>query len=98
MLSTTRSNIRLIRASCRIRFRTRSSQSQATHTPAPGLGGRPITRASLTAVLDRAVVGDLPDLTFLDLDEALLAREGALADVERLGADEAARTPAEVAP
>nr|WP_297429167.1 hypothetical protein [uncultured Actinotalea sp.] len=68
------------------------------HTVVAGLGGRPITRASLTAVLDRAVVGDLPDLTFLDLDEALLAREGALADVERLGADGAARTPAEVAP
>jgi pyruvate ferredoxin oxidoreductase alpha subunit len=68
------------------------------HTVVAGLGGRPVTRASLTAVLERAVVGDLPELTFLDLDEALLAREGALADVERLGADDAARTPAEVAP
>jgi pyruvate ferredoxin oxidoreductase alpha subunit len=73
----------------------------ALHTVVAGLGGRPVTRASLAAVVDRAAVGDLPELTFLDLDTALLAREGALADVERIGApapDPSAPTPAEVAP
>ncbi len=47
-----------------------------------GLGGRPITRASLEAMLARAASGDLPAVTFLDLDEAAVAAERArLADV-----------------
>jgi pyruvate ferredoxin oxidoreductase alpha subunit len=40
-------------------------------TVVAGLGGRPVTRASLHALLDST---SLPDLTFLDLDEALVAR------------------------
>jgi pyruvate ferredoxin oxidoreductase alpha subunit len=36
-----------------------------------GLGGRPITAASLDAMLDR----ELPPLTFLDLDHELVERE-----------------------
>lgn len=47
-----------------------------------GLGGRAITRASLEAMLARAASGDLPAVTFLDLDEAAVAAERArLADV-----------------
>jgi pyruvate ferredoxin oxidoreductase alpha subunit len=50
------------------------------HTVIAGLGGRPITTASLQAMLRRAAAGDLPDLLFLDLDddlvEAELARTG----------------------
>jgi pyruvate ferredoxin oxidoreductase alpha subunit len=40
-----------------------------------GLGGRPITGASVHALLDRAVAGQLPALSFLDLDEHLVERE-----------------------
>ncbi|MDO4260288.1 MAG: pyruvate ferredoxin oxidoreductase [Actinomycetaceae bacterium] len=40
-----------------------------------GLGGRPITKASLHAMLDRLSSGDLPFQTFLDLDEELVQRE-----------------------
>jgi pyruvate ferredoxin oxidoreductase alpha subunit len=42
-----------------------------------GLGGRPITRASLEALLARAAAGDLAPVTFLDLDEAAVAGERA---------------------
>ncbi|MHB8827430.1 MAG: pyruvate ferredoxin oxidoreductase [Acidimicrobiales bacterium] len=46
-----------------------------------GLGGRAITRGSLEAMLARAARGDLPAVTFLDLDEAAVAAERArLAD------------------
>lgn len=81
--------------------RTLPADGPALHTVVAGLGGRPVTRASLTAAVGRAVVGDLPDLTFLDLDTELLAREGALADVERIGSPAGpalAPAPAEVAP
>ena len=47
-----------------------------------GLGGRPITRASLESMLASAASGALPPVTFLDLDEAAVAAERArLADV-----------------
>ena len=45
------------------------------------LGGRPITKASLHALLDEAAAGTLDEQTFLDLDRELvdaeLAREAA---------------------
>ncbi len=47
-------------------------------TVVAGLGGRPVTTASLRAVLRRAVADDLPELTFLDLDTAVVDRELAL--------------------
>jgi pyruvate ferredoxin oxidoreductase alpha subunit len=40
-----------------------------------GLGGRPVTRASLRQVLTRAAAWELPPLTFLDLNTALVERE-----------------------
>jgi pyruvate ferredoxin oxidoreductase alpha subunit len=42
------------------------------HTVVAGLGGRPITRAALTGML---LAPDLPALSFLDLDTALVERE-----------------------
>jgi pyruvate ferredoxin oxidoreductase alpha subunit len=46
------------------------------HSVVAGLGGRPITRASLRGTLLRALEDDLPPLTFLDLDRRLLATAG----------------------
>ncbi len=46
----------------------------AVHTLIAGLGGRAITRASLTQVFDAALAGKLPALTFLDLDHGLVER------------------------
>jgi pyruvate ferredoxin oxidoreductase alpha subunit len=40
-----------------------------------GLGGRPITKASLGRMLNAATAGDLELLTFLDLDRPLVERE-----------------------
>ncbi|MDA8290072.1 MAG: pyruvate ferredoxin oxidoreductase [Actinomycetota bacterium] len=40
-----------------------------------GLGGRPITEASCHQLLEEAVAGTLPPLSFLDLDTDLVARE-----------------------
>ena len=40
-----------------------------------GLGGRPITKASLGRMLNAAIAGDLELLTFLDLDRPLVERE-----------------------
>ena len=40
-----------------------------------GLGGRPITQASLGALLTDAIAGRLEPLTFLDLDAGLVERE-----------------------
>ncbi|WP_421742583.1 hypothetical protein [Cellulomonas sp.] len=40
-----------------------------------GLGGRPVTTTSLRELLGRAVRDELPDLTFLDLDTAVVDRE-----------------------
>jgi pyruvate ferredoxin oxidoreductase alpha subunit len=45
------------------------------HTVIAGLGGRPITAASLRGLLEVAVAGDLGDYTFLDLQEKLVNRE-----------------------
>jgi pyruvate ferredoxin oxidoreductase alpha subunit len=45
------------------------------HTVVAGLGGRPITTASLQAMLGSAATGALPDLLFLDLDEDLVEAE-----------------------
>ncbi|MCU0975491.1 MAG: hypothetical protein MUC71_04170 [Steroidobacteraceae bacterium] len=44
------------------------------HTVIAGLGGRAITRASLAGMLRSAAGGTLGRLTFLDLDEGLVAR------------------------
>jgi pyruvate ferredoxin oxidoreductase alpha subunit len=44
------------------------------HDVVAGLGGRPITKASLHNVLTDAIAGRLGDLTFLDLDHAVVER------------------------
>ncbi|MGV8978614.1 MAG: hypothetical protein ACOH17_11265 [Cellulomonas sp.] len=45
-----------------------------------GLGGRPITVSSLRAMVTSAVAGELEQLTFLDLDTAVVDRELARVD------------------
>jgi pyruvate ferredoxin oxidoreductase alpha subunit len=45
------------------------------HTVIAGLGGRPVTRASLRPMLEAAARDELDDLTFLDLDTAAIDRE-----------------------
>ncbi len=45
------------------------------HDVVAGLGGRPITEASLRRMLAEASEGRLPDFTFLDLDRGLVERE-----------------------
>jgi len=45
------------------------------HTVIAGLGGRPVTRASLSAMITDCVAGRLEPLEFLDLDRALVERE-----------------------
>lgn len=45
------------------------------HTVIAGLGGRPITTSSLRPLFTSAVRGELPDITFLDLDRGLVERE-----------------------
>jgi pyruvate ferredoxin oxidoreductase alpha subunit len=46
------------------------------HDVVAGLGGRPITKASLRTLLEDAVAGRLGrELTFLDLDREVVARE-----------------------
>jgi pyruvate ferredoxin oxidoreductase alpha subunit len=47
----------------------------ACHTVVAGLGGRPVTSASLGAMLRDAVAGNLESLTFLDLRHDLVDRE-----------------------
>jgi pyruvate ferredoxin oxidoreductase alpha subunit len=44
------------------------------HTVVAGLGGRPVTRTSLARMLRSADQGDLPPLSFLDLDLAQVER------------------------
>jgi len=60
---------------------------QDTSTPVrtviAGLGGRPITMTSLRGVLETAGAGTLQDLTFLDLDHAVVEREIARAKTTR---------------
>lgn len=47
----------------------------AEHTVVAGLGGRPVMGTSLHGVLEDAIAGRLPPLTFLDLDHRLVERE-----------------------
>ena len=51
-----------------------SGNPDSVHTVIAGLGGRVITRASLARMLGTALEGRLEPLTFLDLDEPLVAR------------------------
>lgn len=44
-------------------------------TAVAGLGGRPITRDSIRGVVEKAIGGTLPELTFVDLDDELISRE-----------------------
>ncbi len=53
------------------------------HTVIAGLGGRPITKASLHKLLLDADAGRLPALTFLDLDRELVDREVARMSASR---------------
>jgi pyruvate ferredoxin oxidoreductase alpha subunit len=52
-----------------------SGMDRAVHTVIAGLGGRPITTTSLHRLLRSAVAGELPEVTFLDLDRGLVERE-----------------------
>ena len=40
-----------------------------------GLGGRPITKASLKKIIERATLGELPEITFLDLNWDMVKNE-----------------------
>jgi pyruvate ferredoxin oxidoreductase alpha subunit len=51
------------------------------HTAVVGLGGRPVTEATLAGVADRALSGELPLFDFADQDSALLQRARAQAAV-----------------
>ena len=51
-----------------------SGNPDSVHTVIAGLGGRAITRASLARMLGTALEGRLEPLTFLDLDQPLVAR------------------------
>lgn len=53
------------------------------YTVIAGLGGRPITRASLADVFHRAAGDTLDDVTFLDLNQEVIAQQLAIADRER---------------
>lgn len=55
--------------------RTALSCALPVHTVIAGLGGRPITTAGLQELLERAAAAELPDLSFLDLKEDLVAAE-----------------------
>ena len=46
-----------------------------THAVIAGLGGRPITKSSLTELFQLAQSDSLEALTFLDLDRGLVERE-----------------------
>jgi len=50
------------------------SERHAVRTVIAGLGGRPITRASLQRVFEQALDGTLEPVTFLDLDHSLVDR------------------------
>jgi pyruvate ferredoxin oxidoreductase alpha subunit len=52
------------------------------HCVVAGLGGRPVTRASIDALLDEAAAGLLPPLSFLDLDTAAVANDLARLEVD----------------
>ena len=53
------------------------------YTVIAGLGGRPITRTSLTAVFRAAAIGGLDDVTFLDLNRDAIADQIARASKHR---------------
>ena len=52
-----------------------AGSSTTIRTVVAGLGGRPVTRASLQSVFASASRGDLPPISFLDLDTDVVARE-----------------------
>lgn len=62
----------IVSSHCRAAMR---GQSFICHELIAGLGGRDITKKSLNEYLDKAVVDDVADTTFLDLDEDLVNRE-----------------------
>jgi len=47
----------------------------SVHTAIAGLGGRPITKASLRRLFTEGVADELPDTTFVDLDHSLVEGE-----------------------
>ncbi|MBI1943544.1 MAG: pyruvate ferredoxin oxidoreductase [Betaproteobacteria bacterium] len=51
-----------------------SGNPDAVHAVIAGLGGRAITRASLTRVFGAAMAGNLEPLSFLDLDRSMVER------------------------
>ena len=58
----------------------------AVHDVVAGLGGRPVTEASLVGLLETAGAGELGRLTFLDLDRSLVDGElGRMAATRRSG-------------
>ena len=57
--------------------------SVRTYGVIAGLGGRPITKASLYSALKCACHGSLAPLTYLDLNEAVIRREAIEAEAER---------------
>jgi pyruvate ferredoxin oxidoreductase alpha subunit len=59
-----------------------AARETEVHTAIAGLGGRPVTKASLRALLADAQAGRLGVLTFVDLDRPLVERE-----LERMVAD-----------
>lgn len=48
------------------------------HSVAAGLGGRPVTRSSVAGVVRAAERGELPPLSFMDLDRGLIESSGSL--------------------
>jgi pyruvate ferredoxin oxidoreductase alpha subunit len=52
-----------------------SAPGATVHTVVAGLGGRPVLRAGLEALVARAAAGDLGAEEFLDLDTAAVSRE-----------------------
>jgi pyruvate ferredoxin oxidoreductase alpha subunit len=54
--------------------RTTSNAADSVYTVIAGLGGRPITRASLARVFEEVEAGTAPTLTFLDLNRAAVDR------------------------
>jgi pyruvate ferredoxin oxidoreductase alpha subunit len=57
--------------------------SVRTYSVIAGLGGRPITKASLFGALKRACDGSLAPLTYLGLNEAVIQREPIEAEAEK---------------
>ncbi len=54
--------------------RTTSNAADSVYTVIAGLGGRPITRASLARIFEEVEAGTAPTLTFLDLNRAAVDR------------------------